>query len=84
MATTIQFLEEPNPEEEANAATTTIKVWGCRGSIPRSEPNMVKYGGSTSCVEFVSSSGTRVVLDMGSGSYALGQHMIGQYFGGGP
>lgn len=84
MATTIQFPEEPNPEEEANAATTTVKVWGCRGSIPRSEPNMVKYGGSTSCVEFVSSSGTRVVLDMGSGSYALGQHMIAQYFGGGP
>mmetsp|Transcript_5577 Transcript_5577/g.15689 ORF Transcript_5577/g.15689 Transcript_5577/m.15689 type:complete len:714 (+) Transcript_5577:325-2466(+) len=81
---TIQFPEEPNPEEDANAITTTVKVWGCRGSIPRSEPNMVKYGGSTSCVEFLSSSGTRVVLDMGSGSYGLGQHMIGQYFGGGP
>jgi phosphoribosyl 1,2-cyclic phosphodiesterase/CheY-like chemotaxis protein len=81
---TIQFPDgEADPEEETNAVTT-VKVWGSRGSIPRSEPNMVKYGGSTSCVEFLSSSGTRIVLDMGSGSYALGQHMIGQYFGGGP
>ena len=81
---TIQFPKEAEPGKEETSAVTTVKVWGCRGSIPRSEPNMIKYGGSTSCVEFLSSSGTRVVLDMGSGSYALGQHMIGQYFGGGP
>mmetsp|Transcript_25134 Transcript_25134/g.54860 ORF Transcript_25134/g.54860 Transcript_25134/m.54860 type:complete len:784 (+) Transcript_25134:300-2651(+) len=62
---------------------TSVKIWGSRGSIPRSEPNMTKYGGSTSCVEFVSASGTRAILDMGSGSYSLGQQMISQYFGGG-
>ena len=81
---TIQFPKEAELGKEETSDVTTVKVWGCRGSIPRSEPNMIKYGGSTSCVEFLSSSGTRVVLDMGSGSYALGQHMIGQYFGGGP
>mmetsp|Transcript_20378 Transcript_20378/g.28803 ORF Transcript_20378/g.28803 Transcript_20378/m.28803 type:complete len:969 (-) Transcript_20378:403-3309(-) len=67
---------------EKSKITTNLKIWGCRGSIPRSEPNMIRYGGATSCVEFLSAKGTRVILDMGSGSYQLGQEMIQKFFGG--
>lgn len=61
--------------------TTTIKIWGCRGSIPRSSAAMSKYGGSTSCVEVLSFLGTRAVLDVGSGSFELGQTIVKKFFG---
>ena len=35
---TIQFPKEAEPGEEKTGIVTTVKVWGCRGSIPRSEP----------------------------------------------
>lgn len=44
---------------------------------------MVRHGGATSCVELLSAKGTRCVLDMGTGSYALGQHIIQNFFKGG-
>ena len=53
-----------------------VRFWGCRGSIPRSRPDMVRYGGNTSCVEMLSAGGTRVVLDMGSGAQDLGQDLL--------
>ncbi|MDH3626471.1 MAG: MBL fold metallo-hydrolase [Acidobacteriota bacterium] len=53
-----------------------IRFWGCRGSIPRSRPDMVRYGGNTSCVEVRSDGGTLVVLDFGSGAQDLGQDLL--------
>ena len=53
-----------------------INIYGCRGSIARSHPNLHRYGGNTSCVEVESSNGTRIVLDMGSGAYDLGQKLV--------
>ena len=32
-----------------------IQVWGCRGSIPRPNPDMARYGGNTPCIEVVAS-----------------------------
>ncbi|KAL3756188.1 hypothetical protein ACHAWU_007139 [Discostella pseudostelligera] len=32
-----------------------IQIWGCRGSIPRPNPEMARYGGNTPCIEVVAS-----------------------------
>ncbi|CAB9504762.1 Ribonuclease Z [Seminavis robusta] len=68
-----------------------VNIWGCRGSIARSHPELITYGGNTPCVEVVVRGGdadnsdnsdgeegqeTRIVLDMGSGAYDLGQKLV--------
>ncbi len=50
-----------------------IKVWGARGSVPSPGPEMVRYGGNTSCVQVTLSDGTVVILDAGTGIRGLGQ-----------
>lgn len=69
-----------------------IKIYGCRGSIPRPNPEMARYGGNTPCVEVVSSPrkcdcsgggecgsvGHRIILDLGSGAVDLGQKVMGE------
>ncbi len=76
-----------------------IHIWGCRGSIPRPNPEMARYGGNTPCIEVVASSptqkcnsrecssnnncihgneGHRVILDLGSGAFDLGQKILGE------
>lgn len=55
-----------------------VKFWGTRGSIARPGPTTIRYGGNTSCVEVVSDSGTRVVIDCGTGAYGLGQELLAQ------
>lgn len=47
-----------------------ITLHGVRGSIPTTSPEMIKYGGNTSCVE-VEAEGWRLVLDAGSGMYNI-------------
>lgn len=36
-----------------------IQIWGCRGSIPRPNPEMARYGGNTPCIEVVAYSPTQ-------------------------
>eukprot|EP00984_Skeletonema_dohrnii_P037704 scaffold40057_cov122-Skeletonema_dohrnii-CCMP3373.AAC.3 len=71
-----------------------IQIYGCRGSIPRPNPEMARYGGNTPCIEVVSSSrqcdsvdggdcgrvGHRIILDLGSGAVDLGQKVMGEMF----
>ncbi|KAL3796805.1 hypothetical protein HJC23_010952 [Cyclotella cryptica] len=58
-----------------------IQVYGCRGSIPRPHPEMARYGGNTPCIEVVSASGGhRLILDLGSGAFDLGQKILGEMF----
>jgi len=71
-----------------------IEIYGCRGSIPRPNPEMARYGGNTPCIEVVSSSrqcdcvgggdcgsvGHRIILDLGSGAVDLGQKVMGEMF----
>jgi len=71
-----------------------IQIYGCRGSIPRPNPEMARYGGNTPCIEVVSSPrqcdcsgggdcgsvGHRVILDLGSGAVDLGQKVMGEMF----
>ncbi len=52
-----------------------IKFWGTRGSIPTPEPNCVKFGGDTSCVE-IRSGDTLLILDAGTGIRKLGVSLM--------
>ncbi len=55
-----------------------FKFWGVRGSIPTPGPKTVKYGGNTTCIEVRSSGNDLLILDAGTGIYALAQTLIGQ------
>jgi phosphoribosyl 1,2-cyclic phosphodiesterase len=52
-----------------------VKFWGVRGSLPVPGRKTERYGGNTSCVEVVSASGTRVVVDAGTGIRKLGKEL---------
>ena len=54
-----------------------VQFWGTRGSIAKPGPSTVRYGGNTSCVEVRSSQGTLIIIDCGTGAYALGQSLLG-------
>ena len=55
-----------------------VKFWGVRGSLPVPGRKTERYGGNTSCVEVVSSSGTRVVVDAGTGIRKLGKELAAE------
>jgi CheY-like chemotaxis protein/phosphoribosyl 1,2-cyclic phosphodiesterase len=52
-----------------------VRFWGTRGSIAKPGPSTLRYGGNTSCVELRAADGTLIVLDCGTGAYALGQSL---------
>ncbi|MEW6388171.1 MAG: MBL fold metallo-hydrolase [Thermodesulfobacteriota bacterium] len=52
-----------------------IHFWGTRGSIPAPGPHTLEFGGNTTCVEVVLSSGRRLVIDGGTGFRLLGQKL---------
>jgi len=49
-----------------------ITIWGARGSVPSPEPETMRYGGNTSCVEVALSDGSTLILDAGTGIRSLG------------
>ncbi len=51
-----------------------IKFWGVRGSTPSPQPENMRYGGNTSCVE-VRSGNELYVFDCGTGLRVFGQHL---------
>ena len=55
-----------------------VRFWGVRGSLPVPGANTERYGGNTSCVEVRSASGTRVVIDAGTGIRRLGKELAGE------
>jgi phosphoribosyl 1,2-cyclic phosphodiesterase len=55
-----------------------VKFWGVRGSLPVPGRKTERYGGNTSCVEVRSESGTRVVVDAGTGIRKLGKEMVAE------
>jgi phosphoribosyl 1,2-cyclic phosphodiesterase len=59
-----------------------IKFWGVRGSTPTPQPENMRYGGNTSCVEV--RIGDRIyIFDCGTGFRILG-HQLESEFGGRP
>ena len=53
-----------------------VKFWGVRGSIPSPGPHTVRYGGNTTCIEVRSDQGKLIVLDAGTGIFALAQKLL--------
>ncbi|HOJ64746.1 MAG TPA: MBL fold metallo-hydrolase [Spirochaetota bacterium] len=53
-----------------------IKFLGTRGSIPVPGIDTVKYGGNTSCVEFVSEEGIRIIIDAGTGIRKINKYLF--------
>jgi len=58
-----------------------IKFWGVRGSTPAPQPENMRYGGNTSCVE-VRVGGQLYVFDCGTGFRVLGQELRREANGG--
>ncbi len=58
------------------SADVSVKIYGCRGSIPVSGPEFVRYGGNTSCA-VVRVGNREIVLDAGSGIRHYGQTING-------
>lgn len=53
-----------------------VRFWGTRGSIATPDPDMLRHGGNTACVEVRSAAGTLVVVDCGTGAHRLGRHLM--------
>lgn len=53
-----------------------FRFWGVRGSIPSPGPRTVRYGGNTTCIEVSTDNGTMIVLDGGTGIFALAQSLL--------
>jgi phosphoribosyl 1,2-cyclic phosphodiesterase len=60
-----------------------FRFWGVRGSIPSPGPRTVRYGGNTTCIEVKSGDGALIVLDAGTGLYALAQDLMAHRAAGG-
>src|SRR5512146_3023116 len=57
-----------------------IRFWGVRGSTPTPQPENMRYGGNTSCVE-VRIQGHSYVFDCGTGFRNLGKQLLREYNG---
>jgi phosphoribosyl 1,2-cyclic phosphodiesterase len=53
-----------------------FRFWGVRGSIPSPGPRTARYGGNTTCIEVRTDDDTLIVLDGGTGIFALAQHLL--------
>ncbi len=53
-------------------------ILGARGSFPHIGPEMVRYGGNTSCVEVTTDRGELLILDCGTGAHWLAADLIRQ------
>jgi phosphoribosyl 1,2-cyclic phosphodiesterase len=54
-----------------------LTFWGVRGSIATSGPEFARFGGNTTCVE-ITSEGSTLILDAGTGLRALGQKLLAE------
>jgi len=57
-----------------------IRFWGVRGSTPTPQPENLRYGGNTSCVE-VRVNGNIYIFDCGTGFRMLGKQLIKEFEG---
>ena len=57
-----------------------VRFWGVRGSLPVPGSKTERYGGNTSCVEVRSASGTRIIIDAGTGIRRLGKDLMREEF----
>jgi phosphoribosyl 1,2-cyclic phosphodiesterase len=53
-----------------------IRFWGTRGSIPVPGEETTIFGGNTTCVELITESGKRIIIDAGTGIRSLGDRLV--------
>jgi phosphoribosyl 1,2-cyclic phosphodiesterase len=53
-----------------------FRFWGVRGSIPSPGPRTVRYGGNTTCIEVRTDDDALIILDAGTGIFALAQALM--------
>ncbi len=53
-----------------------FRFWGVRGSIPSPGPRTARYGGNTTCIEVCTDDGALIILDAGTGIFALAQDLM--------
>jgi phosphoribosyl 1,2-cyclic phosphodiesterase len=53
-----------------------FRFWGVRGSIPAPGPHTIRYGGNTTCIEVRTDADTLIILDGGTGIFALAQSLL--------
>ncbi|MDR1248603.1 MAG: MBL fold metallo-hydrolase [Treponema sp.] len=53
----------------------SVRIWGCRGSIPCPGPSTVTFGGNTACLE-IRADRRLVIIDMGTGIRLLGDWLL--------
>ena len=53
-----------------------FRFWGVRGSIPSPGPRTVRYGGNTTCIEVRTDADALIILDAGTGIFALAQDLV--------
>lgn len=58
--------------------TVSLGFWGCRGTMPMSGPQTLRYGGNTACISLTFPNGHVFVFDAGTGIYALAGQLMGQ------
>jgi CheY-like chemotaxis protein/phosphoribosyl 1,2-cyclic phosphodiesterase len=57
---------------------TSVKIWGCRGSIAVPERHQGRYGGNTACIDLILPGNRHVIFDAGTGLRGLGNSLVGQ------
>jgi phosphoribosyl 1,2-cyclic phosphodiesterase len=61
-----------------------LRFWGVRGSFAMCGREVLRYGGNTTSVELLTNSGTRLLIDLGTGATELAKHlMLGEFAKGG-
>lgn len=53
-----------------------IKFLGTRGSIPVPGIDTIKYGGNTSCIEYISEENIRIIIDAGTGIRKINKYLF--------
>jgi phosphoribosyl 1,2-cyclic phosphodiesterase len=53
-----------------------ITFYGARGSFPVCNPNVIEFGGNTSCILIETLDGTKIIIDAGTGIRKLGNVLI--------
>jgi phosphoribosyl 1,2-cyclic phosphodiesterase len=53
----------------------SVRIWGCRGSIPVPGPSTVEFGGNTACLE-IRADERLVIVDLGTGIRPLGDFLL--------
>jgi phosphoribosyl 1,2-cyclic phosphodiesterase len=56
--------------------SVSVKIWGCRGSLPAPGPATIAYGGNTSCIEVRAGDEEALVFDAGTGIRELGRDLL--------